>query len=389
MTADEQSTMCYFLGKRSDHPENIKIFNHKQARTKSEIIKVDQRRKRYKSICEKRAITSDTSSNSNKNEECGGEKEEVNLDFTIHESCSAGKNMQCDLYKNEIEKLQKELIAYKAELIERNEEIYKLCEENNLLKTSKSSYEYLKKSDDKVTFFIGLNCSRFIWLFNKVKSSIKILLKKLSLEDHMLVVLVKLKLGLLNKDLAVCFDISISRISKIFRSLVPLIAAHMTNLIVWPDHGIIRRHFPQSFKKNFKDCVCMIDCSEIFIERPKNLTARAQTRSNYKHNNTSKYLIGITPAGAISFSSLGWGGRVSDKQIMKGSGFFNKVSMGDCILADRGFNIKDELSALGATICSYLVVRWIRQDSSQVYKSMWNVLYVELKNSDFYKLHYH
>ena len=137
MTADEQSTMCYFLGKRSDDPENIDwiqtIFNHKQARTKSEIIKVDQRRKRYKSICEKRAIISDTSSHSNKNEECGGENlilREFNFNFTIDESCSADKNIQCDLYKNEIEKLQNELIAYKAELIARNEEIYKLCEEN-------------------------------------------------------------------------------------------------------------------------------------------------------------------------------------------------------------------------------------------------------------------
>ena len=74
----------------------------------------------------------------NKNEQRGGE-EEVNFDFTIDGSCSADKNMQCDLYKNEIEKLQKELIAYKAELIERNEEIYKLREENNLLKTSKFS----------------------------------------------------------------------------------------------------------------------------------------------------------------------------------------------------------------------------------------------------------
>ena len=57
--ADEQSTQCHFLGKRSDHPENIDwnptIFNHRQARSKSEIIKVDQRRKRCKSICEKRA----------------------------------------------------------------------------------------------------------------------------------------------------------------------------------------------------------------------------------------------------------------------------------------------------------------------------------------------
>ena len=167
-----------------------------------------------------------------------------------------------------------------------------------------------------MTFFTGLNCFRFIWLFNKVKSSIKILHKKLSLEDHMLVLLMKLKLGLLNKDLAVRFNISTSTMSKIFRSLVLLIAADLINLTVWADHGTIRRHLPQSFKKNFKDCVCIIDYSEIFMERPKNVTARAQTWSNYKHNNTSNYLIGITPVGAIRFLSLGWGGRVSDKQIV-------------------------------------------------------------------------
>ena len=128
-----------------------------------------------------------------------------------------------------------------------------------------------------MTFFTGLKCSRFKWLFNKVKSSIKILHKKLSLEDHMLVILMQLKLGLLNKYVAVCFDISTSKMSKIFRGLVLLIAAHMTNLMVWSDHGTIRRHLPQSFKKNFKECVCIIDCSEIFIERPKNLPTRAQT----------------------------------------------------------------------------------------------------------------
>ena len=115
----------------------------------------------------------------------------------------------------------------------------------------------------------------------------------------------------------------------------------------------------------------------------KKLTARAQTWSNDKHNNTSKYLIGITPAGAISFLSLGWVGRVLDKQIIKESGFFNKVSMGDCIMADQDFNVKEELSAFGATLKipsftkgknNFLVVKWIRQDSSQVYESMWSVL---------------
>ena len=37
------------------------------------------------------------------------------------------------------------------------------------------------------------------------------------------------------------------------------------------------------------------------MERPRNLTARAKTWSNYKHNNTIKYLIGISPAGAVIF----------------------------------------------------------------------------------------
>ena len=94
--------------------------------------------------------------------------------------------------------------------------------------------------------------------------------------------------------------------------------------------------------------VCIIDCSEIFIQRPKNLTARAQTWSNYKHNNTVKYLIAISPSGAVMYLSSGWGGRVSDKQITIDSGFIDKLEAGDCYLADRGFNVKAELAVKGA-----------------------------------------
>ena len=72
--------------------------------------------------------------------------------------------------------------------------------------------------------------------------------------------------------------------------------------------------------------------------RPKNLTATAQTWSNYTLNNTLKYSIGITPAGAISFLSLRCGRGVSDKQITKESGFFTKMSKGDCILAAKDFD---------------------------------------------------
>ena len=67
-------------------------------------------------------------------------------------------------------------------------------------------------------------------------------------------------------------------------------------------------HFQNVLKKKFRDCICIIDCSDIFIERPKNLTAHAQTWWNYKHNNTVKYLARVTPTGLVSFffNWMGW-----------------------------------------------------------------------------------
>ena len=83
----------------------------------------------------------------------------------------------------------------------------------------------------------------------------------------------------------------------------------------------------------------IIDCTEVFIERPFSLNARAHTFSNYKSRNTVKYLVGITPSGAVSFLSACSGGRASDKEIT--------LNSGDCILADRGFLIEEELATRG------------------------------------------
>ena len=77
---------------------------------------------------------------------------------------------------------------------------------------------------------------------------------------------------------------------------------------------------------------------------------RAQTWSNYKNTNTIKYLIAITPAGAVSFLSRGWEGSVSDKEITMHSGFLKFLQRGDLILADRGFNIAETTLATHGAI---------------------------------------
>ena len=115
-------------------------------------------------------------------------------------------------------------------------------------------------------------------------------------------------------------------------------------LVVWPDHEQLHKTMPMEFRKNFSECVVVIDCFEVFMEQPKSLMARAQTWSNYKHHNTVKFLIGIFPQGSITFVSKGWGGRVSDQHLTEKCGILDNPLPGDVVLADREFTVQDAAS---------------------------------------------
>ncbi|XP_067046339.1 uncharacterized protein [Acropora muricata] len=116
----------------------------------------------------------------------------------------------------------------------------------------------------------------------------------------------------------------------------------LSPLIYWPEREELWQTMPQCFQYSFgKKTTVIIDCFEVFIEKPTNLLARAQTFSSYKHHNTVKVLIGITPQGSISFVSKAWGGRTSDKFLTENCGLMNKLLPGDLVMADRGFTIHD------------------------------------------------
>ena len=105
----------------------------------------------------------------------------------------------------------------------------------------------------------------------------------------------KLKLGLFNRDVSISFGIKTQVTSKIYRYYLPLLAKELAFLIVSPERDTLRKNLSSCFT-SFKNCCVITDCTEIYIERPTNLNAR-----DYKHTSTIKYLIGITPAGAVSF----------------------------------------------------------------------------------------
>lgn len=159
--------------------------------------------------------------------------------------------------------------------------------------------------------------------------------------DLLLLVLMKLRLNSTNVDLAMRFNICPTQVSKILNICIPKLAKALEFLIDWPSKGTILNNLPKTFRKNCRKCRVIIDCSEVFIQRPSNLDARAKTYSNYKNHNTLKFLIGITPYGSVCVLSDSWGGRASDKEITAHSKFYEKLDNGDLVLAARGFLISN------------------------------------------------
>lgn len=133
---------------------------------------------------------------------------------------------------------------------------------------------------------------------------------------NVLTTLKKIRLGDVYTRLATDFGLSTSSIQRIFCNGVPLIADMLQNFIFWPPTKTVKRMLPIPFRLQYSKVICIIDCFEIQIQKPTNAVTQSQTWSEYKKCNTLKYLISGTPHGFINFISSGYGGRITDRNIV-------------------------------------------------------------------------
>lgn len=166
----------------------------------------------------------------------------------------------------------------------------------------------------------------------------------------MLIVFIKLKTNLSFLCIAVLFRLHSQTVSTCFQRILPFLTAALKPVIYWPTEDQIRKNMPRYFKPDFEDVIAVLDCTEIPIMKPKCLHCRINTYSHYKSRETAKYLVAVTPAGSISFISSGYGGKISDKQIVLEEKLLDRFTSGQAVMTDKGFMIGDECRQLGVKL---------------------------------------
>ena len=216
---------------------------------------------------------------------------------------------------------------------------------------SRFSFQEIGNQDHLVNHYTGLPsgkefkilfglCSRF-----EIHYSSGWRVQQLSMEDQLLVTLMKLRCNFSTIDLSVRFQVSHSTISNIFRTWVSVLH-HVLHEGILPSKppslAKNKTSLPCSFS-TFSSCRIILDCTEVEIAVPSKFDAKSWTYSHYKHRNTFKALVGVSPNGAVTFASKLYAGSTSDKEIVRHSCIMEKMSPGDMIMADKGFLIQDLL----------------------------------------------
>ena len=165
--------------------------------------------------------------------------------------------------------------------------------------------------------------------------------------EEFFLVLVRLRLGLFERDLADRFGILVPTVSRICITWTNFLYWKLKKLLLWPKREMVKSYMPRVFKDLYPTTRVIIDATEVFVETPSLPELQQMTFSSYKNHNTFKGLIGISPGCAITFVSNLFPGSVSDKQLTQKSGLLDVLEEGDSVMADRGFDIQDVLTPLG------------------------------------------
>ncbi|XP_020909445.1 uncharacterized protein LOC110247359 [Exaiptasia diaphana] len=250
--------------------------------------------------------------------------------------------------KTKLVKLEEELKDTKNKLEKRTFGIQVIKEKNDLCQQYTSFTDYSRLKACLKYLSVGDKGENVIGRGSTEKKGAGGRPRTLGVEDQFMVMLMKIRTGFSNDHLGWLFKCDATTISRIVSSWQNYIYLKFCTIPIWPSREKIDQNMPKIFKERFPKTRVILDCTEVEVEAPESLHMRAVFYSDYKHHNTYKALIGITPAGGLSFISELFPGSISDREIVSRCGILNPAfwCKGDEVMADKGFNIRDLLDEI-------------------------------------------
>jgi len=115
--------------------------------------------------------------------------------------------------------------------------------------------------------------------------------------EEFLLTLCRLRMELTCEFLGLLFNVSTSHISSVFNTWIAHITRTFKSQIKFLPLSVVRLSMPATFRAKFNNVRGVIDCFEIFVQKPKTPTAQHKLYSQYKSHTTCKGLVSITPDG--------------------------------------------------------------------------------------------
>ena len=236
---------------------------------------------------------------------------------------------------------------------------------------SKFRLKRFKDSDKDMSYYTGLTYGQFVALFKFLNahgichrlnywgsdyaqiqlpdSEKKGQKHSFEPEDELVLTLCQLRVNIPEKVSAHNYNVAVSEVSRIFATWLDLLSSRLIQLPVWATKKIIEETMPEVLQQKYPPSRVILNCTELFIEKPSCFRAQSDTYSTYtcKPHNTAKGLVGIAPNGALTFISDLYGSHCNDKIIVEHCFILQLLEEGDSadsVMADCGFEIQDILA---------------------------------------------
>ena len=235
-----------------------------------------------------------------------------------HEDSDAGDDIDID---DEVEETEESLSTQTNLSMEEMESLVSVRERvtvlENRLEKAQFRLSNMINDDSKVTFYTGfpsfatLNAF-YIFLgpavdnlkYSKQQDQIDVVSgvekkrlrpRALPPTEELFMTLIRLRLGLLEQDLAYRFNVSQSTVSRIVCTWINFQYLQLKERPLWPPREIIQSNMPAQFRSAYPNTRVVLDATEVYIEQPHLPELQQMTFSNYKNHNTFKGLVGISP----------------------------------------------------------------------------------------------